>query len=193
MSCLSFFPSKNLGAFGDGGAVLCDDAQLADKVVLLRTHGSRPKYVHHVVGGNFRLDALQAAILRVKLPHLADWTAARRANAERYRRLFAATPGIPSELRLPADVPGHIYNQFVIRAPRRDALRDHLTKQGIGTEVYYPLALHLQPCFAELGYRAGAFPHAEAATREAVALPIFAELSEEQQATVVAQIAAHYR
>ena len=153
MSCLSFFPSKNLGAFGDGGAVLCDDAQMADKVVLLRAHGSRPKYVHHVVGGNFRLDALQAAILRVKLPRLAGWTEARRANAE----------------------------------------RDHLSKQGIGTEVYYPLALHLQPCFAGLGYRAGAFPHAEAATREVLALPIFAELTEEQQAFVVAQIAAYYR
>ena len=193
MSCLSFFPSKNLGAFGDGGAVLCDDAQMADKVVLLRAHGSRPKYVHHVVGGNFRLDALQAAILRVKLPQLAGWTAARRANADRYRRLFAGSPGIPPELRLPADVPGHIYNQFVIRAPRRDGLREHLGKQGIGTEVYYPLALHLQPCFAGLGFRAGDFPHAEAATREALALPIFAELTEEQQRFVVTQIAAYYR
>jgi len=193
MSCLSFFPSKNLGAFGDGGAVLCDDAQMADKVVLLRAHGSRPKYVHQMVGGNFRLDALQAAILRVKLPQLAGWTQGRRANAERYRRLFAATPGIPSELRLPQDVPGHIYNQFVIRAPRRDGLREHLGKQGIGTEVYYPLALHLQPCFAGSGFREGAFPHAEAATREALALPIFAELTEEQQAFLVAQIAAYYR
>ena len=193
MSCLSFFPSKNLGAFGDGGAVLCDDAEVADKVVLLRAHGSRPKYVHHVVGGNFRLDALQAAILRVKLPQLPRWTAGRRANAERYRRLFAGSPGIPPELRLPQDVPGHIYNQFVIRAPRRDGLREHLSKQGIGTEVYYPLALHLQPCFAGLGFRAGAFPHAEAATREALALPIFAELTEEQQSFVVTQIAAYYR
>ncbi|HJX52706.1 MAG TPA: DegT/DnrJ/EryC1/StrS family aminotransferase [Polyangia bacterium] len=193
MSCLSFFPSKNLGAFGDGGAVLCDDAAVADKVVLLRAHGSRPKYVHHVVGGNFRLDALQAAILRVKLPQLPGWTAGRRANADRYRRLFAGSPGIPPELHLPQDVPGHIYNQFVIRAPRRDGLREHLSKQGIGTEVYYPLALHLQPCFAGLGFREGAFPHTEAATRQALALPIFAELSEEQQAFVVAQIAAYYR
>jgi dTDP-4-amino-4,6-dideoxygalactose transaminase len=193
MSCLSFFPSKNLGAFGDGGAVLCDDAAMADKVVLLRGHGSRPKYVHQVVGGNFRLDALQASILRVKLPHLPRWTAGRRANAERYRRLFAGSPGIPPELHLPQDVPGHIYNQFVIRAPRRDGLREHLSKQGIGTEVYYPLALHLQPCFAGLGFREGAFPHAEAATRQALALPIFAELTEEQQNTVVTQIAAYYR
>jgi dTDP-4-amino-4,6-dideoxygalactose transaminase len=193
MSCLSFFPSKNLGALGDGGAVLCDDDQLADKVALLRAHGSRPKYVHHLVGGNFRLDALQAAILRVKLPHLSRWTDARRSNATRYRALFAATAGIPPELRVPQDVPGHIYNQFVIRAPRRDALREHLTKQEIGTEVYYPLALHLQPCFAGLGYREGAFPHAEAATREALALPIFPELTEAQQAYVAAQIAAFYR
>jgi len=172
---------------------LCDDVEMADKVVLLRAHGSRPKYVHHVVGGNFRLDALQAAILRVKLPHLPSWTEGRRGHAERYRRLFAATPGIPPELHLPWDVPGHIYNQFVIRAPRRDSLREHLSKQGIGTEVYYPLALHLQPCFSGLGYREGAFPRAEAATREALALPIFAELTEEQQAFVVTQIAAYYR
>jgi dTDP-4-amino-4,6-dideoxygalactose transaminase len=192
MSCLSFFPSKNLGAFGDGGAVLCDDPQIADKIALLRTHGSRPKYYHQVVGGNFRLDALQAAILRVKLPHLADWTQGRRANAQRYRQLFAATPGLPAELRLPAATPEHIYNQFVMRAPRRDALREHLSKQGIGTEIYYPLPLHLQPCFADLGTREGAFPHAEAASREVLALPIYPELSEEQQAHVVAQIAAFY-
>jgi dTDP-4-amino-4,6-dideoxygalactose transaminase len=192
MSCLSFFPSKNLGAFGDGGAILCDDPQIADKVTLLRVHGSRPKYYHHMVGGNFRLDALQAAILRIKLPHLARWTQGRRANAERYRKLFAATPGIPAELRLPEPTPEHIYNQFVIRAPRRDALRDHLAKQGIATEIYYPLPLHLQPCFADLGYREGAFPHAETASREVLALPIYAELAEEQQAYVVTQIAAFY-
>jgi dTDP-4-amino-4,6-dideoxygalactose transaminase len=192
-SCLSFFPSKNLGAFGDGGALATDDEAFADKVTILRAHGSRPKYVHHKVGGNFRLDALQAAILRVKLPRLAGWTAGRRANADRYRRLFAATAGIPPELILPADVPDHIYNQFVIRAPRRDHLREHLTKNDVGTEVYYPLALHLQPCFADLGYRPGALPHAERATQEALALPIYAELTEAQQAYVVEQIAAFYR
>jgi dTDP-4-amino-4,6-dideoxygalactose transaminase len=192
-SCLSFFPSKNLGAFGDGGALLTDDESFADKVTILRVHGSRPKYIHHKVGGNFRLDALQAAILRVKLTRLSDWTSRRRANAERYRRLFAATAGIPSELILPADVPGHVYNQFVIRAPLRDGLREYLTKNGVGTEVYYPLALHLQPCFAELGYKQGAFPHAERATQEVLALPIYAELVEEQQAYVVDQIAAFYR
>jgi dTDP-4-amino-4,6-dideoxygalactose transaminase len=192
-SCLSFFPSKNLGAFGDGGALLTDDDGFADKVAILRTHGSKPKYVHHRVGGNFRLDALQAAILRVKLAQLPAWTASRRANANRYRRLFATQPGIPSELVLPADAPGHIYNQFVIRAARRDALREYLTKNGVGTEIYYPLALHLQPCFAELGWKPGAFPHAERATQETLALPIYAELTEAQQACVVEQIANFYR
>jgi dTDP-4-amino-4,6-dideoxygalactose transaminase len=192
-SCLSFFPSKNLGAFGDGGALLTDDDGFADKVAILRAHGSKPKYVHHKVGGNFRLDALQAAILRVKLARLADWTASRRRNAERYRRLFAATAGFPPELILPADASGHIYNQFVIRAPQRDALREHLTKIDVGTEIYYPLALHLQPCFADLGYKPGAFPHAERATQETLALPIYAELTEAQQAFVVEQIANFYR
>jgi dTDP-4-amino-4,6-dideoxygalactose transaminase len=189
--CLSFFPSKNLGAFGDAGAVYTADPDLADRVRLLRTHGGRPKYVHQRVGGNFRLDALQAAVLRVKLPRLADWTEARRRNATRYRALFAAAR-IPPELRLPRDVPGHIYNQFVVRAPRRDALRDHLTKQGIGTEVYYPIPLHRQPCFAELGVREGTLPRAESAAREALAIPIYGELGEAQQAFVVDEIARFY-
>ena len=191
-SCLSFFPSKNLGAMGDGGALLTNDDSFADKVALLRGHGARPKYVHHLIGGNFRLDALQAAVLRVKLGKLAGWTASRRANAERYRRMFAAA-ALPPEVIVPGDAAGHIYNQFVIRAPRRDALREHLGKNDIGTEIYYPLALHLQPCFAELGYRPGAFPHAERATQEVLALPIYAELTEAQQAYVVEQIAAFYR
>jgi dTDP-4-amino-4,6-dideoxygalactose transaminase len=192
-SCLSFFPSKNLGAFGDGGALLTDDDAFADKIVILRAHGSKPKYVHPTVGGNFRLDALQAAILRVKLAHLPDWTHARRRNADRYRRIFAATPGVPAETVLPGDAPGHIYNQFVIRAPKRDGLRSYLTAAGIGTEVYYPLALHLQPCFTSLGLREGAFPHAERATQEVLALPIYPELSETQQSYVVEQIANFYR
>jgi dTDP-4-amino-4,6-dideoxygalactose transaminase len=136
---------------------------------------------------------LQAAILRVKLPRLSGWTQARRKNAESYRRIFAATAGIPAELRLPDDAPGHIYNQFVIRAPKRDALRAHLTVAGVGTEVYYPLALHLQPCLADLGFASGAFPHAERATQEALALPIYAELTEAQQVYAVEQIAAFYR
>jgi dTDP-4-amino-4,6-dideoxygalactose transaminase len=191
-SCLSFFPSKNLGAMGDGGALCTDDDAFADKVALLRAHGSKPKYVHHLVGGNFRLDAMQAAILRVKLGHLAAWTAGRRRNAERYRRLFAAA-NLPPEVVLPEDTASHIYNQFVIRAPRRDALREHLGKQDVGTEIYYPLTLHLQPCFAELGYRAGAFPESERASQEVLALPIYAELTEAQQAYVVEQIAAFYR
>jgi len=191
-SCLSFFPSKNLGAMGDGGALLTNDDAFADQVTLLRAHGSKPKYVHHRVGGNFRLDAMQAAILRVKLGALAGWTAARRANAARYRGLFAAA-AVPAEVVLPEDTPSHIYNQFVIRAPRRDALRAHLAEHGVGTEIYYPLALHLQPCFTELGYRAGAFPAAERATAEVLALPIYAELTEAQQAYVVEQIAGYYR
>jgi dTDP-4-amino-4,6-dideoxygalactose transaminase len=189
--CLSFFPSKNLGAFGDAGAVYADDDVFADRARLLRTHGSRPKYVHHVVGGNFRLDTVQAAVLKVKLPHLASWTQARRANAERYRRLFAASK-VPAEVRLPADAPGHIYNQFVIRAPRRDALREHLSASGVETVVYYPIPFHLQPCFADLGYQAGAFPVAERACQEVVALPIFPGLTEAQQEHVVDRIAAFY-
>jgi dTDP-4-amino-4,6-dideoxygalactose transaminase len=191
-SCLSFFPSKNLGALGDGGALLTNDDVLADQVTLLRAHGARPKYIHHRVGGNFRLDALQAAILRVKLAHLAGWTAARRRNAERYRLLFAAAR-LSGEVVWPEHTETHIYNQFVIRAARRDVLREHLQRVGIGTEIYYPLALHLQPCFAHLGYRPGQFPHAEQATAEALALPIAAPLSEEQQSYVVEQIVAFYR
>jgi len=191
-SCLSFFPSKNLGAFGDAGAVCTDDAPLADRMTLLRAHGSRPKYVHQAIGGNFRLDTMQAAVLRVKLPHLARWTEGRRKNADRYRRLFAVTPGTPAELRLPADAPGHIYNQFVVQAPRRDGLRDHLTRCGVATEVYYPMPFHLQPCFRDLGLKEGAFPVSEAAAREALALPIYPELSEEQQAYVVSSIAEFY-
>jgi dTDP-4-amino-4,6-dideoxygalactose transaminase len=191
-ACFSFFPSKNLGGFGDGGALCTDDDAFADRLRLLRTHGSRPKYVHQAVGGNFRLDTLQAALLRVKVPHVTGWSAGRRANAHRYRQLFAATPGIPAELRLPEDAPGHIYNQFVIRAPDRDRLRAQLTADGIGTEIYYPLPFHLQPCFRALEYKEGAFPHAEAAAREVLALPIYPELAEAQQAHVVERIAAFY-
>lgn len=190
--CLSFFPSKNLGAFGDAGAVYADDDAFADRVRLLRTHGGRPKYVHHAVGGNFRLDAVQAAVLRVKLPRLAGWTAARRKNADRYRGLLASASGLPAELVIPTDVPAHIYNQFVVRAPRRDDLRAFLTKSGIATEVYYPLPFHQQPCFRELGYADGAFPEAEAAAREALALPIYPEISPAQQEWVVSRIAAFY-
>jgi dTDP-4-amino-4,6-dideoxygalactose transaminase len=189
--CLSFFPSKNLGAFGDAGAVYTDDSDFADRVALLRMHGGRPKYYHQVVGGNFRIDALQAAVISVKLPHLAGWTEARRRNAQRYRGMFSAAK-VPAELVLPTDAPGHIYNQFSLRAPNRDALRDHLTKAKIGTEIYYPVPFHLQPCFKDLGYEKGRFPHSERAAAEALALPIYPELTELQQQYVVDQVAAFY-
>jgi dTDP-4-amino-4,6-dideoxygalactose transaminase len=187
MGCFSFFPSKNLGGFGDGGMTVTNDEALDHRLRLLRMHGSEPKYHHAIVGGNFRLDALQAAVLRVKLNYLDGWTAARRANAARYRELFAAA-GITDRVTLPADVPGHIYNQFVIRIEDRDALREHLTAQRVGTEIYYPIPLHLQACFARLGYRAGELPNAEAAARETLALPIYPELAEEQLAHVVDSI-----
>ena len=190
-AAVSFFPTKNLGALGDAGAVVTHDAELADRIALLRTQGARPKYHHLAIGGNFRLDPLQAAVLRAKLPHLPEWTAARRRHAERYRALFAAA-AVPPELRLPASHAEHVYHQFVIRAPRRDALRTHLAAAGIGTEVYYPEPLHLQPCFAELGYRPGAFPIAERACREVVALPIHPALPPAAQDFVVEQIAAFY-
>jgi dTDP-4-amino-4,6-dideoxygalactose transaminase len=187
----SFFPTKNLGGFGDGGAVLTNDEALADQVRVLRNQGARPKYFHSAIGGNFRLDALQAALLRVKLPHLAAWTQARRANAARYRQLFGAG-NVPAEVRLPTDSPGHVYNQFVIRAPRRDELRASLSESGIATEIYYPRPFHLQEIYAELGYDEGAFPDAEAAAREVLALPIYPGLSEAQQSHVVDSIAGFY-
>jgi dTDP-4-amino-4,6-dideoxygalactose transaminase len=191
-AALSFFPTKNLGALGDAGAVLTDDAELAERIALLRTQGARPKYHHVALGGNFRLDALQAAVLHTKLAHLARWTDARRANAARYRKLFAAA-ALPPELRLPAPQATHVYHQFVIRAPRRDALRAFLADTGIGTEVYYPEPLHLQPVFASLGYRAGAFPVAERACHGVLALPIHPALSQDHQSFVVDRIAAFYR
>lgn len=189
---LSFFPTKNLGAMGDGGAVITNDEAFADRVATLRKHGAAKKYFHDDVGGNFRLDAIQAAILRVKLPHLAEWTATRRANAAQYRALAAAN-ALPPEVILPADTPDHIYNQFVIRAPRRDQLRAHLAEAGIGTVIYYPRPFHLQACFADLGYEPGAFPEAEKACNEVLALPIFPGLTAEQQSHVIETIAAFYR
>ena len=190
---LSFFPSKNLGALGDAGAVLTSDAQLADRVALLRSHGARPKYNSLVVGGNFRLDALQAALLRVKLPHLAIWTARRRAAAARYRELFAAVaPRLAGRVALPAASPEHVYHHFVLRARGRDELRRHLSAAGIATEVYYPSPLHLQPCFTELGHRAGDFPAAEAAAADALAIPIDPAITASAQERVVAEIARHY-
>jgi dTDP-4-amino-4,6-dideoxygalactose transaminase len=183
---LSFFPSKNLGAAGDAGMVLGNDDALIDRVRLYRTHGSRPKYVHHVVGANLRMDTLQAAILRVKRPHLAAWNAQRRANALRYHALLAGTP-----LELPDDVPGHAWHHFVVRAPKRDELRAFLREREIETEVYYPLPLHLQPCFP--GGKDGDFPHTERASREVLALPVHPDLVEDQLAFVAESVRAFYR
>ena len=189
IGCFSFFPTKNLGAFGDAGLVTTSDAALARKLRAIRQHGGEVKYHHDLVGANFRIDALQAAILRVKLPHLERWTAARRRNAERYETLFRKDD-LEGTVTLPARSADstHIYNQFVIRVPERDRLRAHLQSSGIGTEVYYPVPLHLQPCFRELGYRPGSLPAAETAAREVLALPIYGELTDAQQARVVDEI-----
>jgi len=222
--CFSFFPSKNLGGFGDGGMVTTNDAALAEKLKILRAHGSKPKYYHHLVGGNFRLDALQAAVLLVKLKYLDTWSNKRRQNAAYYSSLFqqsglvekgfvfppkavwesgsAINPQSPPAIASPQarragairnpKLVGHIYNQYVIRAKRRDELRAYLGEHGVGTEVYYPLPLHLQSCFAELGYKAGDFPESEKAAAETLALPIYPELEPGQQEYVVARVNSFY-
>jgi len=193
LGCFSFFPSKNLGGAGDGGLITANDAALAARIKILRVHGSRTKYSYELLGMNSRLDALQAAILRVKLRHLDGWTRARQANAERYQRLFQEY-AIDRYIGLPS-TPGdrsHVFNQFVIRSKKRDALRQHLAHSGIPTEVYYPTPLHLQPAFANLKYSEGDFPEAETASKEVLALPIFPELTEEQQVSVVEAIAGFY-
>ena len=194
VGCLSFYPSKNLGAFGDAGLVMTKDAGLARRLRLLQNHGMEPKYHHQLIGGNFRLDALQAAVLRVKLPHLAAWTVRRQFNARRYRTLFHEAR-LDWVVKLPFEAPDrtHVYNQFVIRAPRRDELRAHLTDRHIGTEIYYPVPFHRQPVFGDLGYESGAFPCAEAAASDSLALPIHADLTEQQQSAVVAAIRTFYR
>ena len=243
--CFSFFPSKNLGGFGDGGMVTTNDAELAEKLKILRAHGSKPKYYHHLVGGNFRLDALQAAVLLVKLKYLDTWTNKRRQNAAYYNSLFqqsglddqgfittpqavwenvspksVSNPQSPPAIasaqarragailhpvessaggppkaefhRASPQLTGHIYNQYVIRAKRRDELRAYLKEHGVGTEIYYPLPLHLQSCFAELGYKKGDFPESEKAAAETLAIPIYPELEPAQQEYVVEKIDAFY-
>ena len=190
--CFSFFPSKNLGAFGDGGIVTTSSDHLFEQLKVFRNHGSKPKYYHKYVGGNFRLDALQAAIVSVKLKYLDDWSRARQENAENYRRLFADA-GL-DQVGLPVAIQDrHIYNQFVIRvAEKRDALRQHLQQSGIGTEVYYPLPLHMQECFNYLGYSKGDFPESESAADQTLALPIYPELTNDQQEYVVLSIKAFF-
>src|SRR5262245_7944283 len=192
MGCFSFFPSKNLGAFGDGGMVVTNDEKLAEIAKVLRVHGGKPKYYHRIIGGNFRLDALQAAVLRAKLKHLTEWTEMRRSNASGYRSLFEDA-GLSKCVWVPEDSAGHIYNQFVCRFPDRDRLQRFLRQKGIETEVYYPIPLHLQDCFAELGYRSGDFLNAEAAASDSLALPVYPELTEDQQRYVVQQIREFYQ
>jgi dTDP-4-amino-4,6-dideoxygalactose transaminase len=193
IGCLSFFPTKNLGAFGDAGMCVTQDAELAERMTVLRVHGGKPKYYHALIGGNFRIDELQAAVLNVKLPHLDAWSAARQRNAAFYDSAFARAK-LGAALRTPHAPSGgrHIYNQYVIRARNRDGLRQHLAELKVGSEIYYPVPLHLQQCFAYLGQAAGAFPHAEAAALESVALPIYPELVTEQLQFVVDSIARFY-
>jgi dTDP-4-amino-4,6-dideoxygalactose transaminase len=193
IGCLSFFPTKNLGAFGDAGMCVTNDAALAAKLAMLRVHGMEPKYYHQLIGGNFRLDELQAAVLVIKLKHLDAWTRGRQENACFYFGAFERA-GLKSTITLPAAMSGirHIYNQFIIRAPKRDALRAHLAAAGVGSEVYYPVPLHRQQCFASLGYADGAFPESERAAAETLALPIYPELSREQLQYVVDTIAGFY-
>jgi dTDP-4-amino-4,6-dideoxygalactose transaminase len=194
VGCFSFFPSKNLGAFGDAGLCTTNDAELAESMRVLRVHGGKPKYFHAVIGGNFRIDELQAAVLRVKLKYLDGWTQGRQRNAAYYDSAFADA-ALGQNLRTPRVIEGgrHIFNQYVVRVQRRDALKQRLAERGIGTEIYYPVPLHLQACFAYLNYRAGDFPHSELAAQETLALPIYPELEQAQLAHVVGTIAEFYR
>jgi dTDP-4-amino-4,6-dideoxygalactose transaminase len=194
LGCFSFFPSKNLGAFGDGGMVTTDSHELYDKLQILRVHGSRPKYYHQLAGGNFRLDAFQAAVVSVKLKHLDNWTKARQENARKYRELFADA-GIDDVIKLPVEKEDrHIYNQFILCVTdKRDELRLFLNEAGVGTEIYYPIPMHLQECFLDLNYKKGDFPVAEHAALHTLALPVYPELSDDQLAYVVEKIAAFYK
>lgn len=206
IGCYSFFPSKNLGCFGDGGLVVTNDDTLGEKLKILRVHGGQPKYYHKIIGGNFRLDAIQAAVINVKLPYLDEWSAKRRSNAEMYTKYFieaglAETTGkikfnpkncvlLPDAVYKENEVKNyHIYNQYIIRVEERDAVRKHLADKEIGTEIYYPVPFHLQECFSNLGYKKGDFPLSEEAANTSIALPIFPELTPEQQKYVVDEIA----
>lgn len=201
IGCFSFFPSKNLGCLGDGGMVVTNDPDLAERIRILRTHGSKPKYYHKLIGGNFRLDTIQAAVLTVKLKYLDQWTRRRQENADRYETLFQQSGLIQAgRVRLPEAVYRtsgvkhyHIYNQFVLRVERRNDLMAHLKQKGIGTEVYYPVPFHLQECFRYLGHREGDFPESERAANETVAIPIYPELTPAQQAEVVDAVTTFYR
>jgi dTDP-4-amino-4,6-dideoxygalactose transaminase len=192
--CFSFFPTKNLGGFGDGGLITTNDGGLAESMAMLRVHGSRVRYLHEAVGINSRLDALQAAVLHVKLKYLDQWTEGRRRNADRYRQLFDEEK-LQDRLILPPTASGnfHVYNQYTIRVQKRDELRTYLKENGVGTEVYYPLPMHLQNCYRDLGHRKGAFPVSERAAEEVLSLPIYAELTCEQQGYVVEKIAEFFR
>lgn len=194
VGCLSFFPTKNLGAFGDAGMCVTSDAALAERLDVLRVHGGKPKYYHAFIGGNFRIDELQAAVLNIKLRHLDSWSEGRQRNAAFYDEAFPHAD-LGKAVETPKAAPGvrHIYNQYVIRARDRDKLRQHLMAQGVGTEVYYPVPLHLQQCFAYLGYKPGDLPETERAAQESLALPIFPELKPEQLRYVVDSIASFYR
>lgn len=193
LGCFSFFPSKTLGAFGDGGMVVTSDDGLAEAMRILRTHGAKTKYLHDTIGGNFRLDALQAAVLRAKLPRLDAWIADRRRIAARYRALFAEAELPEKCLEIPEEVAGHTYTYYVIRAPRRDHLAVYLKRNGIGCAVYYPLSLHQQPCFADLGYKEGDMPVSEAAAKESLALPIYPEMTDDHVRQVVDAVSRFLR
>lgn len=195
MACLSFYPTKNLGGVGDGGMVLANDESLANRVRLLRGHGMEPRYYHEQIGINSRLDSYQAAVLNVKLPHLAEWTRMRRANADQYAEMFHEAK-LDETLTLPVEMPNryHVWHQYIIRVPdgRRDALRAHLTERKIGTDIFYPLGLHQQECFRYLGYAPTDLPETYKASLEALALPMFPELTADEQRTVVEGIRSYF-
>jgi dTDP-4-amino-4,6-dideoxygalactose transaminase len=191
-ACYSFFPTKNLGAYGDAGMIVTNDDELAEKMRVIRVHGSKPKYYHHVLGYNSRLDEMQAAILNVKFPHLDEWSEKRRAIARRYTHLLNEKLGDKVVTPFEAEECYHVFHQYTIRVEKRDELQQFLKENGVATMIYYPLALHMQPVFADLGYKEGDFPNAEKAAKEAISLPMFPELKEEQQDYVVEMIAKFF-